>query len=215
MLRCLLLVLMLAAPAGADPLDAAGRLENPDTGGGCSAVLVEPDVVLTAAHCVPVDGVTNSQVFRLGDALNHPPTALTARAIHPLYGEATSRTEWRFRFDLAAVRLAEPVPPEVATPIEPGPEARVGERLFLLSWKDRTRPRPRQRACEVIPGIRGLITLACDVRSGESGAPVVRKTDDGVELVGIVSSRSRQFNQPTAQASNVWIRLAPLLDILE
>lgn len=215
MLRWLTLFLMLAAPVVADPLDAAGRLENPDTGGGCSAVLVEPDVVLTAAHCVPLDSVTHSQVFRLEDALNHPPTALTARAVHPLYGEATSRTEWRFRFDLAAVRLAEPVPPEVAMPMQAGPEARLGERLFLLSWKDGAEPRPRQRACEVIPGVRGLITLACEVGGGESGAPVVRKTDDGVELVGIVSSRSRQFNQPTAQASNVWIRLAPLLDILE
>ena len=48
-----LLALCLAPPAMADgDLKAAGRIEYTRTGGSCSGVLVAPDLVATAAHCV-------------------------------------------------------------------------------------------------------------------------------------------------------------------
>ena len=36
----------------ADPMLAAGRIEDPGSTAACSASLVAPDIVLTAAHCV-------------------------------------------------------------------------------------------------------------------------------------------------------------------
>lgn len=57
------------------------------------------------------------------------------------------------------------------------------------------------------------MTLGCDVKGGESGAPLFRRTDSGaLELVAIISSRGRLLDQPIAQASNLRIRLQPLLD---
>jgi len=59
------------------------------------------------------------------------------------------------------------------------------------------------------------VTLACEVQGGESGAPVLRKVDDGLELVAVVSSRSRLGNQPVALASNIRLRVPPMVDLLD
>ena len=96
-----------------------------------------------------------------------------------------------------------------------GPEAELGEGLFLVSWRAGEGSRPRQRRCLVIEGeVPGVVTLGCQVRGGESGAPVLRLVPDGVELVAIVSSRSRLGQQPVAIASDVTLRIPPLLQRL-
>ncbi len=83
-----------------------------------------------------------------------------------------------------------------------------------MSWRKDETEAPRQRKCQVIAGVEGLVTLGCAVLGGESGAPVLRETDDGLELVAIISSRTRQFFRPVAQASDVRLRLQPLFDEL-
>ncbi len=112
------------------------------------------------------------------------------------------------------MQLAEAVPGEIATPFTIGDEALPGEDLVIVSWRRDQSVRPRQRACPVISGVTGLVTLGCRVQGGESGAPVVRRTATGVELVAVISSRWQILEQPVAQASDVRLRLQPLLDLL-
>lgn len=200
---------MFALPVSADQVASAGRIEFSGQTGSCSAVLIRPDVIATAAHCA---GESGNVFFHPGDGIGGTAYVVKRFLNHPLYDSATSRIDWRLRFDIAIGELAEPVPSDRATPIEMGDDAMVGERLFLISW--RGGDRPRQRICQVIDGIAGLVTLGCAVRGGESGAPVMRKTDTGLELVAIISSRGRQLDQPVAQASNVRLRLPPLFDEL-
>ncbi|CAN0601480.1 unnamed protein product, partial [Ectocarpus sp. 12 AP-2014] len=153
--------------------------------------------------------------FRPGDGqINRVRHGLTEIFHHPMYELMQDRTLWKLRFDLAIARLQAPVPDARATPIPPGVEAQVGETLYIVSWRRDGSRQPRQRACEVIEGTRGLVTLACAVQGGESGAPVLRKTDDGLELVAIISSRSKLLDQPIALASDVALRLAPLMDLI-
>jgi hypothetical protein len=123
--------------------------------------------------------------------------------------------DWKLRFDIAVGRLAKPVPASRAVPFSIGDDAVERERLFIASWRNPNRDRPRQRICLVLEGMPGLVTLACRVQGGESGAPVLRLTENGLELVAVISSRARILNQPVAQASNVRLRLPPLLDIVD
>ncbi len=207
---------VLMTTAAADTVPAAGRLEDPQRGTTCSASLVTPDVVLTAAHCVAkylndTSGEPIPIVFRPGTGLVAATYPIDRIVVHPLYDRVNDPRNWSLRFDVAAVHLETPVPPDIAEPLETGPEAQIGEKLFIVSWRTHNSPQPRQRACEVMPGARGLVTLACKVSGGESGAPVLRKGENGLELVAVISSRGQFLQQPVAQASNVALRLPPLL----
>ncbi|NNE87539.1 MAG: trypsin-like serine protease [Silicimonas sp.] len=211
--RTFLVALCFATPLSASQIGAVGRIENTVTNGSCSGVLVAPDLVLSAAHCIGPENPTYA--FRPGDGqITRVRHTLTRVFQHPMYGITKDRTLWRLRFDLAIGQLEAPVPAARATPIPPGPEAQVGETLFIVSWRRDGTTKPRQRACEVIKGMRGLVTLGCRVEGGESGAPVLRKTEDGLELVAIISSRANLLQQPIAQASDVALRLPPLLDLI-
>lgn len=212
--RALLFTLCLCTPVAASQIGAVGRVENTLSNGGCSGILVAPDLVLSAAHCIAPDSTTFA--FRPGDGkINRVRHALIEVFQHPMYETMKDRVLWRLRFDIAIARLEAPVPAARATPIPPGPEAQVGETLYIVSWLRDGSTEPRQRACKVIEGVTGLVTLACEVQSGESGAPVLRKTKDGLELVAIISSKSKLLDQPIAQASDVALRLPPLLDLIE
>ena len=212
--RIFLFYLCLVSPALAGQIGAVGRLENTRSNGGCTGVLVAPDLVLSAAHCISPDSTTFA--FRPGDGrINRVRHGLVKVYHHPMYELTQDRILWKLRFDLAIARLEAPVPAARATPIPPGPEAQVGETLFIVSWRRDGSTKPRQRACEVIEGATGLVTLACAVQGGESGAPVLRKTEDGLELVAIISSRAQILDQPIAQASDVALRLPPLMELIE
>lgn len=208
-------MLTAADPVEADgTISAAGRIEHTTKKWACSASLVAPDIIVTAAHCAdePADPLV---VFRPGDGEEGETYPLVSVARHPLYDPEMKREDWRLRFDVAVARLAHPVPDRRAQPFSSGDEARPGETLYIVSWRLDGSDRPRQRACMVLEGKKGLVTLGCPVQGGESGAPVLRKTAEGLELVAVISSRARIADQPVAQASDVALRLPPLLDLIK
>lgn len=207
-------LLVLASPAVADLFAAAGRIEATDGQGACSAALIEPDVIVTAAHCVR-EGAGERYVFRLGSAPDLDPVSVERIIVHPLYSDFREQRLRRLRFDIAVGRLSMPIDAAVAKTLEIGDEAQAGEGLFLASWRFGTGPRPRERRCLVLEGdVPGVVTLGCHVRGGESGAPVLRLTDDGLELVAIINSTARNGSRWVAFAADVRLRIPPLLDRL-
>jgi hypothetical protein len=213
MMRHVILCLFLTGAAAADPIPAAGRIESEHVPGTCSAVLIAPDLVLTAAHCVGSD--VHGISFRPGTGTDTPAVPLAATAIHPFYDAGQTRPNWKVRFDIRIARLRDAVPAWIAEPMPVGPPAVVGEKLFLVSWRKQDGALPRQRTCPVLEGLTGVVTLACSVSGGESGSPLLRATERGLELVAIVSSRSHLGHQPVALATDVALRLQPLKDALD
>jgi S1-C subfamily serine protease len=115
------LALVLVAPAahaivgGAEDaglLSRASVMVLSSKGGVCSAVVVAPDVVLTAAHCVT--GADEHRVhFR--DGAGEPILIVpAAKAVHPGYDAKAIEKRTR-SIDLALVRLPEPLPARFET----------------------------------------------------------------------------------------------------
>jgi protease YdgD len=173
-----------------------GLLGKPG-GGGCSAVLIENDLVLTAGHCVTGakgDGAAEL-VFRPSTAALAPGTPYPGRfvTLHPTWLDfATVGTDGTGTIarDIALFRLAASVDPDEALPIAVGAMPAEPDRLTLVSFRG-GKPPLMVRDCPVRRLDPDLFWVDCPVRSGESGAPAFAEGADGPVVVGIVSRQSR------------------------
>lgn len=174
--------------------EAVGRLDiGPDN--YCSAVLIAPDLLLTAAHClVGAQGAPvaiGSLVFRAGLRDGQSVAERTARraVIHPNYvpgriGAANVRN------DVGLVELDAPIPAATAAPFAvavPGAGA-----VSVVSYaRGRSEALSRQASCQVLGRSGGLLAFDCDVTFGASGAPVFDTGGGRPRIVSLVSSGTR------------------------
>jgi hypothetical protein len=96
----------------AGALSRAGVMVLSSNGGMCSAVVLAPDAILTAAHCA-----TGADAYRVHyrDESGEPVMIEPAeRAVHPGYDRKAIEARRR-SIDLALVRLPEPLPARFAT----------------------------------------------------------------------------------------------------
>lgn len=223
-LSYILLFLVLGLTAGrsgaqsvlekAPPVAGVGLLYK-EPPAGCTAVLIAPDEVLTAAHCVPPRGAGGGVLmqFRTGDYPGHASADFPVRnvTVHPLFDQEADAVPARIKADLALVRLESEVPEAVARPVVMSElRAVAGERLLIASWRGAPSKRARERRCPVVEVQPTLILLGCEVRGGESGAPVLRLTDEGPKLVGIISSRIQHEGRVFALAVPLETRVGQL-----
>jgi len=110
------------------PLARASVMVLSSNGGVCSAVVVAPDVVLTAAHCVT--GAAEHRVHFRDEAGEPVLITPSAKAVHPGY-DAKAVEARRRSIDLALVLIPEKLPARFRTAVLGAAQPRAGEAVTV------------------------------------------------------------------------------------
>jgi V8-like Glu-specific endopeptidase len=213
---------MIGTSVQADPLPAlsaserdnwavVGRVNGAGIGArsGCSGTLIAPDLVLTAAHCTGKQGSIGAERHFIagwdrGDYTAH--RLSHAVKVHPLY--STGSGENRTRYDIAVLRLDEPIDPALVTPLRLMPAAAVLPRALTLMGYHNRRPHVLSGRfdCPLQARGDGLLQIGCEVISGNSGGPVLVPVDGGWAVAAVIVARREPDGQALAVPVGTWLR---------
>jgi protease YdgD len=178
--------------ASAYPWSSVGKLFN-SVGGSCTGAVIARDKVLTAAHCLyafrthrflPPDAIHVLLGYDRGDYSTHARVAryTLGPGYDPNAERGTAASDW------AVLELAEPL----AASIRPlklfvgaiAPKTRIMVGGFA---RDRAYVMTADSNCQVLgPAAGNLISHDCLIAPGDSGAPLLVKTEGGeVRILGI------------------------------
>ena len=202
--------------------DAVGRLDLGDRG-FCTATLIAPAVVLTAAHCLYDKDTglladTATMQFRAGWRNGR---AVAYRRIkralaHPGYVYGGKPEFRRVAFDLAVLELDQPIRLATVEPFETDPRPMKGDEVGVVSYaQDRSEVPSLQEQCRVVERRESVLFLSCNVDFGSSGAPVFAFRDGVARVVSVVSSKSDYLGQKVALGAALDVPLTALLAELQ
>ncbi len=238
MRRVLLLVLFLLAAAGVQAQEsgltqlvtgddsrgwnAVGRLDIED-GGFCTATLIAPQIVLTAAHCLfdksqgtrlQAEDIQFLAGWRNGRAEAY--RGVRRVIVHPGYDfDAPDRLS-RVMHDLALLQLDQPIRLGSIKPFATASAPRTGDTVGVVSYaQDRAEVPSLQDMCHVLGGQPGVFVLSCNVDFGSSGAPVFAMRDGVARIVSVVSAKAVLEGEKVALGVSLEKPLADLMATLE
>lgn len=202
--------------------EAVGRLDIAGKG-FCTATLIAPSRVLTAAHCL-YDSTSGARIdparmqflvgMRNGRATAYRGVRRTVA--HPDYVYRDSGWSENSAHDLAVLELDQPVrlpqvPPLPVAALE-GRESEVG----VVSYaQDRAEAPSLQQVCTILGAQSGVLVLSCDVDHGSSGAPVFQLHDGVAHVVSVISAKAMLDDAPVALGAPVDDLLGPILAALD
>ncbi len=189
---------------------AVGRL-NVQGQGFCTATLIAPDEVLTAAHCL-IDRRTGDPVradrvhflagFRVGTYAAHGHAAQITLA--PGYDRARN-TIGR---DLALVRLRAPLPAMAPAPLPVAADFDTAAPLSVLSYAmDRSQILSAELACAFESRLGEILFTDCTGIPGASGAPVLQQREGGLQVVAVVAAITGGPRKPRRQGAIVAVEI--------
>jgi protease YdgD len=185
--------------------EAVGKL-NIAGRGFCTGALIAPDLVLTAAHClydhdsgerVPDDSIEFLAGWRNGQALAY--RQVKQAVAHPDYLHAGEPQGENSRFDIALLKLDQPIRSTQITPFAIGSHDDLGADVAVVSYAfDRADVPSLQQVCGVLGEQDGVIVMTCDVDFGSSGAPIFAIRDWQPEILSVVSAKADLDGAPVA-----------------
>jgi len=202
--------------------DAVGRLDFGSTG-FCTATLIAPAVVLTAAHCL-YDKDTGKLVdpatmefragWRNGRAVAY---RKVKRALaHPDYVYGGVEKFQRVANDLAVLELDQPIRLASVEPFETDLRPMKGDEVGVVSYaQDRSEVPSLQEVCHVVERQLSVLVLSCNVDFGSSGAPIFAFRDGVPRVVSVVSAKAEFEGQKVALGTALDVPLAALLKELQ
>ena len=174
--------------------EAVGRVTRTLTGARetCTATLVAPDKVLTAAHCVSrqfgkAAAESPNLIFQAGKSGTF--VVEVGRVVqiiyHPDYEPGTGLANV-IPFDMAILRLEDALETVTPLPIEPLPS---DEPVSFLGHRADGRNPPRLKTgCDWERVHPRVIEIACQAISGNSGAGIIIERNETKSLVAVISA---------------------------
>jgi protease YdgD len=149
----------------------------------CTAVLISPNLVLTADHCL-----TNARTkapFRM-QALKFVAGYRKGEFAALRDVKRAARFGYDEGSDLALLELSEPIPEDQIAPVRIGQPDRV-DATIVSYGRNRAHAPSIERGCPVAPAGRALLAVDCPAVKGMSGSPVMAETADGFAIMGLIS----------------------------
>lgn len=184
----------MAAENDALVWQSVGRLDAKGSG-FCTATLIAPELVLTAAHCVydrksgklfSPESLTFRAGLRNGEAA--AARAISQIEAHPAYNPRSGVVVENIRHDVALLRLEDPIPTTELDPfvlhnaiVSSGP-------VSVVSYgRSRENLPSRQDVCQVEGTRQDVMFMDCDVTFGSSGSPVFSHKNGRGQIVSVIS----------------------------
>lgn len=164
----------------------------------CTASLIAPGLVLTAAHCL-FDPATGQRVdpallrFQAGLRNGRADAERDVRraVVHPDYVYSRKATVEDVNYDLALLELQSPIRLPSIQPFATGGVPRQGASVGVVSYAQGRAETPSyQKVCHVLGGEASVVLMSCDIDFGSSGAPVFEMEDGKPVIVSVISAKA-------------------------
>lgn len=195
--------------------EAVGRLNLGDEL-LCTASMIGPNLVLTAAHCLVDDNgrLVDPHKIEFLAGFRHT-SALAYRrvshfVIHPNYLKERNTLN-AIKYDVGLIELDQPVDARQIRPFPVKEQLARGEDVQVVSYAaDRKAAPSLQDRCSVLEEREMILMMTCDVNFGSSGAPIFGTMAGRPTIVSVVSAKAMYNNQKVSLGPNLKYALREL-----